>query len=114
MKLVIDGVSKLYRGRVWGLREFSLSLEPGILGLVGPNGAGKSTLMRILATITKPTGGSVTWLGAEDGQPVDLVRDPDPVRSVLGYLPQDFGVLELNNLIRTWYTLAKTATEFRG
>jgi len=46
MKLVIDEVSKLYRGKIWGLRDFSLELGPGVLGLVGPNGAGKSTLMR--------------------------------------------------------------------
>jgi len=86
MQLVIDNVSKLYRGKVWGLKDFGLSLEPGILGLVGPNGAGKSTLMRILATITKPTQGLVTWNGA------DIVQDPNSVRAVLGYLPQDFGV----------------------
>jgi ABC-type multidrug transport system ATPase subunit len=86
MQLVIDNVSKLYRGKVWGLKDLSLSLEPGILGLVGPNGAGKSTLMRILATITKPTEGLVIWNGA------DIVQDPNPVRAVLGYLPQDFGV----------------------
>jgi ABC-2 type transport system ATP-binding protein len=86
MKLAIDGVSKLYKGKVWGLKGFSLSLEPGILGLVGPNGAGKSTLMRILATITKPTEGQVTWNGT------DLVREPNQVRAVLGYLPQNFGV----------------------
>jgi len=86
MQLVIDNVSKLYRGKVWGLKDFGLSLEPGILGLVGPNGAGKSTLMRILATITKPTEGQVAWNGA------DIVQDPNSVRAVLGYLPQDFGV----------------------
>jgi len=86
MQLVIDNVSKLYRGKVWGLKDFGLSLEPGILGLVGPNGAGKSTLMRILATITKPTQGLVTWNGA------DIVQDPNSVRAVLDYLPQDFGV----------------------
>jgi ABC-2 type transport system ATP-binding protein len=86
MQLVIDNVSKLYRGKVWGLKDLSLSLEPGILGLVGPNGAGKSTLMRILATITQPTQGLVTWNGA------DIVQDPNSVRAVLGYLPQDFGV----------------------
>ena len=55
MELVINNVSKLYKGKVWGLKDFSLTLGPGILGLCGPNGAGKSTLMRILATITKPT-----------------------------------------------------------
>lgn len=86
MKLSLEGVSKLYSGKVWGLKDFSLEVEPGILGLLGPNGAGKSTLMRILATITKPTSGKITWNGA------DLVRSPDSVRAVLGYLPQDFGV----------------------
>jgi len=86
MKLVIDGVSKLYKGNVWGLRDFSMELGPGVLALVGPNGAGKSTLMRILATITKPTAGQVTW------NDVDIVQSPDGLRAVLGYLPQDFGV----------------------
>ena len=41
MKLVIEGVGKLYNGKVWGLRDFSLELGPGMLGLLGPNGAGK-------------------------------------------------------------------------
>jgi len=86
MRLVIDSVSKQYRRDFWGLRNFSLELGPGVLGLLGPNGAGKSTLMRILATITKPTEGKVTWDGA------DIVRSPDRLRAVLGYLPQDFGV----------------------
>ena len=57
MHLEIQKVSKRYRGNIWGLRDFTLDLKPGILGLLGPNGAGKSTLMRILATITKPTEG---------------------------------------------------------
>ncbi len=86
MELAIENVGKLYRGKVWGLKEFSMTLGPGILGLVGPNGAGKSTLMRILATITKPTEGTATWNG------VDVVRSPDGLRAILGYLPQDFGV----------------------
>jgi ABC-type multidrug transport system ATPase subunit len=86
MKLSLGGVSKLYSGKVWGLKDFSLEVGPGILGLLGPNGAGKSTLMRILATITKPTGGTITWRGT------NIVSSPDSVRAVLGYLPQDFGV----------------------
>jgi ABC-2 type transport system ATP-binding protein len=86
MELAIESVSKLYRGDVWGLKEFSLTLHAGILGLVGPNGAGKSTLMRILATITQPTEGRVTWNGT------DVVRAPNGLRAMLGYLPQDFGV----------------------
>jgi ABC-type multidrug transport system ATPase subunit len=86
MQLKIEGVGKRYAGDFWGLRDFSLTLEPGVLGLLGPNGAGKSTLMRILATITRPTEGRVLWDG------VDAVRSPDGLRAVLGYLPQDFGV----------------------
>lgn len=86
MQLYISDVSKQYHGKVWGLRDFSLDLGPGILGLLGPNGAGKSTLMNILATITQPTAGTVLWNG------VDIVRKPDELRRVLGYLPQSFGV----------------------
>ena len=86
MKLSLEGVSKLYSGKVWGLKDFTLEVGSGILGLLGPNGAGKSTLMRILATITKPTGGTITWKGT------NIVSSPNSVRTVLGYLPQDFGV----------------------
>lgn len=97
MRLMIAGVSKVYKGNVWGLRGFSMELEPGVLALVGPNGAGKSTLMRILATITQPTEGRVTWTGVdrltlEDKAPMDISRSPDELREVLGYLPQDFGI----------------------
>jgi ABC-2 type transport system ATP-binding protein len=86
MELRIENVSKQYAKNAWGLRDFSLRLVPGVLGLLGPNGAGKSTLMRIIATITRPTHGAVFWNGA------DIARQPDNLRRVLGYLPQDFGV----------------------
>src|SRR5512136_751745 len=85
--LVIEthNLSKTYKD-VQALKDFNLKLTPGILGLLGPNGAGKSTLMRMLATITKPTEGTILWNGR------DVVKDPEVLRSVLGYLPQDFGV----------------------
>jgi ABC-type multidrug transport system ATPase subunit len=86
MKLVIEGVSKQYAGGLWGLRDLRMEIGPGVVGLLGPNGAGKSTLMRILATVTRPSEGRVLWNDA------DIARTPDPLRSVLGYLPQDFGV----------------------
>ncbi|MBZ5637834.1 MAG: ABC transporter ATP-binding protein [Acidobacteriia bacterium] len=86
MQLVLEDVSKVYRGRVEALRGVRMSLGAGVFGLLGPNGAGKSTLMRILATVTRPTAGRVAWNG------VDVVREPDRLRTVLGYLPQDFGV----------------------
>ena len=86
MALSFQGVGKQYRTKNWGLRDFTLELGPGVLGLLGPNGAGKSTLMRILATITKATTGTVTWNGT------NIAKSPDELRAVLGYLPQDFGV----------------------
>ena len=86
MELLVEGLSKKYRGGVQALRGVNLALKPGVLGLLGPNGAGKSTLMRILATITQPSAGRVVWNDS------DIAREPDALRGVLGYLPQDFGV----------------------
>jgi len=86
MKLATTHLGKQYRRDFWGLKDFSLEVWPGILGLLGPNGAGKSTFMRMLATITKPTDGTITWNG------MDIVKSPDTMRAVLGYLPQDFGI----------------------
>src|SRR5215471_17748976 len=86
MQLNVENVSKTYGRSVQALRAVQLSLAPGVLGLLGPNGAGKSTLMRILATITQPSTGRVVWNES------DIAREPDALRSVLGYLPQDFGV----------------------
>src|SRR5512141_321820 len=86
MKLSIFHLSKQYRRDFWGLRDFDIELTPGVIGLLGPNGAGKSTLMRMLATITQPTEGTVKW------NDTDIVKSPDTLREVLGYLPQDFGV----------------------
>jgi ABC-type multidrug transport system ATPase subunit len=86
MQLTVNNLGKQYKSNFWGLRNFSLDIKPGILGLLGPNGAGKSTFMRMLATITKPTTGSISWNGS------DVIKKPDILRAVLGYLPQDFGV----------------------
>jgi ABC-type multidrug transport system ATPase subunit len=86
MELAIRNVSKRYGRSVTALSDFSLELGPGVVGLLGPNGAGKTTLMTILATVTRATAGQVEWNGT------DIAREPDRLRAVLGYLPQDFGV----------------------
>ena len=61
------------------------TFRAGMFGLLGPNGAGKSTLMRTIATLQQPDSGSIR-LGD-----IDVLTQPDDVRKVLGYLPQEFG-----------------------
>ena len=84
--LEIAGLSKTYPNGVQALSDVSLTIPPGMFGLLGPNGAGKSTLMRTLATLQEADAGT-----ARIGD-VDVLRDRDAVRRMLGYLPQDFGV----------------------
>ena len=86
MELRIEQVNMRYRGNRWALRDFTVSLGSGVWGLLGPNGAGKSTLMRILATITRPSSGTVYWNGE------NVLTAPNAYRKVLGYLPQSFGI----------------------
>ena len=86
MALVIKNLTKQYNKHKTGLSDYSITIDKGILGLLGPNGAGKSTLMKIIATISKPSEGTLFL----DGE--DIVKNPDSIRKILGYLPQDFGV----------------------
>jgi ABC-2 type transport system ATP-binding protein len=86
MALEIKNLTKQYNKHKTGLSNYSITIDKGILGLLGPNGAGKSTLMKIIATISKPTAGTLFL----DGE--DIVNNPDKIRKILGYLPQDFGV----------------------
>jgi ABC-2 type transport system ATP-binding protein len=83
--LSIRGLVKIYPGPVAALRGADLEIGEGLFGLLGPNGAGKSTLMNVVASLIEPTAGTVLLDG------VDIVKDPQAMRSRLGYLPQDFG-----------------------
>jgi ABC-2 type transport system ATP-binding protein len=86
LELRIEGLSKTYPGGVAALQDVTLTIPTGMFGLLGPNGAGKSTLMRTIATLQEADSGSIT-LGD-----LDVLRDKDAVRRILGYLPQEFGV----------------------
>jgi ABC-2 type transport system ATP-binding protein len=86
MELVITNINKTYPGRVKALEDVSLTIPTGMYGLLGPNGAGKSTLMRTIATLQEPDSGTITF-----GE-LDVLKDKEKVRGMLGYLPQEFGV----------------------
>jgi ABC-2 type transport system ATP-binding protein len=84
--LTISNLSKRYGNGVQALNNISLTIPSGMFGLLGPNGAGKSTLMRTLAGLQEADSGTAT-LGN-----IDVLRQKDEVRKVLGYLPQEFGL----------------------
>src|SRR6202167_4928065 len=86
MELRIEKLSKRYPNGVQALQDVSLNIPLGMFGLLGPNGAGKSTLMRTLATLQEADGGSASLDG------IDVLKQKDEVRRVLGYLPQEFGL----------------------
>jgi ABC-type multidrug transport system ATPase subunit len=85
-ELRIRNLTKTYANGVKALAGIDLDIPTGMFGLLGPNGAGKSTLMRTIATLQEPDGGTIE-LGT-----LNVLRDREGVRRVLGYLPQDFGV----------------------
>ncbi len=84
MEIEIKGLNKVYPNGKQALKDINLSISSGMFGLLGPNGAGKSTLMRILTTLLSYNSGQVIVDG------MDLSKDRGKVRSILGYLPQDF------------------------
>ncbi|MBX9449886.1 MAG: ABC transporter ATP-binding protein [Taibaiella sp.] len=85
MQLKIENLSKTYNNGVKALNNINLTIGKGMFGLLGPNGAGKSTLMRTIATLQDADEGSI-FLGN-----INVSRDKNELRKVLGYLPQDFG-----------------------
>lgn len=84
--LQVRGLTHAYACGVKALDDVDLDVPCGIFGLLGPNGAGKTTLMRIIATLLRPSAGSVRF---ED---FDVLAEPVRMRALLGYLPQEFGV----------------------
>jgi ABC-2 type transport system ATP-binding protein len=86
LALRIANLSKTYPNGVQALKGVTLTIGNNMFGLLGPNGAGKSTLMRTVATLQSPDTGEI-WL-----DDLDVLKQKDDVRRILGYLPQEFGV----------------------
>lgn len=84
--LSITNLNKTYPNGTQALNNVNLEINKGMFGLLGPNGAGKSTLMRTIATLQLSDTGSIEFDG------IDVFSEPEELRKVLGYLPQDFGV----------------------
>ncbi len=101
--LAIDarGIGHTYKGGHTALEDVNLALGTGLFGLLGPNGAGKSTLLRIIGTLLVPTRGSMAVCG------YDVTREPLKVRSLIGYLPQEFGAWRLHRTEEVVDTLAR-------
>ncbi|MCK4461873.1 MAG: ATP-binding cassette domain-containing protein, partial [candidate division Zixibacteria bacterium] len=75
------------RGEIRAVDNISFTCRPGeIYGLLGPNGAGKTTTLRMLSTALKPTSGSAVIYG------VDVVKEPQRVRSRIGFLSGNTGL----------------------
>ena len=86
MALTITNLSKTYPNGVRALRNLSLTIGNNMFGLLGPNGAGKSSLMRTIATLQDPDTGTIQL------DKLDVLKQKDEIRKILGYLPQEFGV----------------------
>ncbi|TVP43685.1 MAG: ATP-binding cassette domain-containing protein, partial [Mongoliibacter sp.] len=86
MQLEIHNLNKQYSNGVHALKDVSLTIGKGMFGLLGPNGAGKSSLMRTLATLQEADSGEATL------DDINVLKEKDKVRGLLGYLPQEFGV----------------------
>lgn len=93
MNIKIKDLSKIYPNGHKALDGLNLEINPGMFGLLGPNGAGKTTLMRIMTLLQSPTSGTILF------DDYDISRDRKEIRSMLGYLPQDFRFFER---LKTW------------
>lgn len=87
MELTITNLSKRFKDKT-AVEDVSLTLTPGVWGLLGANGAGKTTLMRMIADILKPTRGEILL----DGKSIHAMGEE--YRNLFGFLPQDFGFFQ--------------------
>lgn len=84
MELKLEHITKRYKDKL-AVDDVSLTLTPGVWGMLGANGAGKTTLMRMIAGIMKPTAGEILY----DNISIQSLKGE--YRNIFGYLPQEFG-----------------------
>ncbi len=78
---------KIYKGNIKAVDNVNLKVEKSeIFGFLGPNGAGKTTTVKILTTLIKPTSGNA-WING-----MDVLKERDKVRKIVGLVPQDLAV----------------------
>jgi ABC-2 type transport system ATP-binding protein len=100
----IKHLRKVYKDLV-AVKDLCLELDQGdIFGFIGPNGAGKTTTIKMLATLLMPTAGEAFVNG------INVVRNPEQVRSIVGYMPDFFGVYDD---IKVWEYLDFFAAAYR-
>ena len=105
MEINIKNLNKIYRGGFnkkgfRALHDLNMTISPGMFGLLGPNGAGKTTLMRIMTLMQSATSGTIMF------DDLDIRKNRKEIRSVIGYLPQDFRFFER---LKTWEFLDYSA-----
>jgi len=89
----VEGLTKYYHKKVLAVDNVSFEVRRGeVFGLIGPDGAGKTTVLQVLAGVLKPSSGNVVVSG------VEVTKDPERIKPLIGYMPQGLGLNLYDNL----------------
>ena len=88
----VENLSKSY-GKIQAIKEVSFKVKKGeVFGLIGPDGAGKTSIIQILTGVLTPTSGKAFING------IDVTKEPERIKSIIGYMPQGLGLNLYDNL----------------
>ncbi|MCD6490449.1 MAG: ABC transporter ATP-binding protein [Thermodesulfobacterium sp.] len=88
----VENLSKSY-GKIQAVKEVSFKVKKGeVFGLIGPDGAGKTSIIQILTGVLTPTSGKAFING------IDVTKEPERIKSIIGYMPQGLGLNLYDNL----------------
>lgn len=89
----VEGLTKYYNKKVLAVDNVSFEVRRGeVFGLIGPDGAGKTTVLQVLAGVLKPSSGNVFVSG------IEVTKDPERIKPLIGYMPQGLGLNLYDNL----------------